>query len=206
MNQTEDVLRPILIQGWPAWLRPDGTVMHVIAGGAPDEGDAGGDGGGSGDGGGDEGGDGADPTAELAKWKSIARENEKRAKANAEAAKRLQEIEDSQKSELDKLTEAKTVAERRANEAEQRALRLEVAADKGLTPAQAKRLVGATKEDLEADADELLASFKPADDGDGGAETDSLRRPRERLRPGATPSAEPEETDPRKLVAGLRSY
>lgn len=39
---------------------------------------------------------------------------------------------------------------------EARALRAEVALDKGLTVSQAKRLVGTTKEELEADADELL--------------------------------------------------
>ena len=38
-------------------------------------------------------------------------------------------------------------------------LRLEIAAEKGLTPAQARRLVGNTREELEADADELLEAF-----------------------------------------------
>lgn len=46
--------------------------------------------------------------------------------------------------------------ERQAQESESRALRAEVANAKGLTPSQAKRLVGATREELEADADELL--------------------------------------------------
>lgn len=46
--------------------------------------------------------------------------------------------------------------ERQAKESEARALRAEVANAKGLTTAQAKRLVGATREELEADADELL--------------------------------------------------
>lgn len=158
----------------------------------------------SGDGGAGDGGTG-DP-AEVAKWKALARKHEEQAKANADAARRLQEIEDAKKSELEKLTEAQTAAERRAAEAEQRALRLEVAAEKGLTPAQAKRLVGATKEELEADADELLASFLPPSDGTGETDTDLPRRPRERLRAGATSVTEPEETDPRKLAAGLRSY
>ena len=40
-----------------------------------------------------------------------------------------------------------------------RALRAEVSNAKGLTPTQAKRLVGATREELEADADELLADL-----------------------------------------------
>jgi hypothetical protein len=46
--------------------------------------------------------------------------------------------------------------ERQARESETRALRAEVANAKGLTATQAKRLVGATREELEADADELL--------------------------------------------------
>jgi hypothetical protein len=46
--------------------------------------------------------------------------------------------------------------ERQAKESDARAVRAEVANAKGLTPNQAKRLVGATREELEADADELL--------------------------------------------------
>ena len=46
--------------------------------------------------------------------------------------------------------------ERQARDSEARALRAEVANAKGLTPSQAKRLIGATREELESDADELL--------------------------------------------------
>lgn len=46
--------------------------------------------------------------------------------------------------------------ERQAADANARALRAEVANDKGLTPSQARRLVGSSKEELEADATELL--------------------------------------------------
>jgi hypothetical protein len=46
--------------------------------------------------------------------------------------------------------------ERQSQESEARALRAEVANAKGLTPTQAKRLVGQTREELEADADELV--------------------------------------------------
>jgi hypothetical protein len=57
---------------------------------------------------------------------------------------------------------ARAEAERLAQEATRRALVLEVAMDKGLTSAQAARLQGSTKEEMEADADELLALFVPA--------------------------------------------
>lgn len=49
--------------------------------------------------------------------------------------------------------------ERQARDSESRALRAEVANAKGLTPSQAKRLVGSTREELEADADELIADI-----------------------------------------------
>ena len=62
---------------------------------------------------------------------------------------------DADKSEAEK----RTAAETRAADADRRALRLEVAFDKGLTPGQAKRLVGSTREELEADADEVKRDF-----------------------------------------------
>jgi hypothetical protein len=89
-------------------------------------------------------------------------------KANKEAETlrlKLQEFEDRDKTEAEKVAERAKTAEDRATQAESRALRLEVAFEKGLTPAQAKRLVGATREELEADADELLETFKPAEQG-----------------------------------------
>lgn len=80
----------------------------------------------------------------------------------AKAAK-LDEIEESQRSAEERATAALQAAETRAAEAESRALRLEVASEKGLTPAQARRLVGSTREELESDADELLETFKPTE-------------------------------------------
>lgn len=87
-------------------------------------------------------------------------------KANKEAEAlrlKLKEFEDRDKTELERLTERAEAAERAAAATEVKALRLEVASENGLTPAQAKRLVGETREELEADAKELLATFKPAD-------------------------------------------
>jgi len=58
--------------------------------------------------------------------------------------------------------EKRAAAEQRAVDAELRALRLEVASEKGLTAAQARRLQGATRDELLADADDLLANFGAA--------------------------------------------
>lgn len=63
------------------------------------------------------------------------------------------------KAELEKAQTKAAKAEDEAKKATARADRLEVAMEKGLTPAQAKRLVGETKEELEADADEILETF-----------------------------------------------
>ena len=122
-------------------------------------------------------------------------------KAGAEAIRRLAEIEDANKSELQKIADAKAASDTVATTAQGELLRLRVAMRKGLTEAQAKRLTGATEEEMEADADDLLASFggdkKPAD-------TDGKpTRPKERLRSGAAPDEEPDETDPRKLAASV---
>lgn len=194
------------------WLFPDGTVLPVVAGGADDgDGDQNPEGGA---GGAPAGGAPAnDPAAVAAE---LARTREALKKANAEAAqnrKKLQELDDKDKSELQKAVERAEAAEARADQAESRILRLEVAAAKGLTPAQAKRLVGASKEELEADADELLATFKPSTgdsaggdgaggDGEGERRPDPIGRPRPNLEGGGDPTRSP-DPDMRKVVESI---
>jgi len=98
--------------------------------------------------------------AEAEKWKANSRKNEDNAKANAAAAKKLAEIEEANKTEIEKAQARADAAERDLATTRIDALRNSVALDKKLTPSQAKRLVGATREELEADADELLADLK----------------------------------------------
>lgn len=102
------------------------------------------------------------PTDTVEFWRTKAREQEKRAKDNATAATELAQIKDAQKTDQERATTAREQAEKRATDAEQRATRLEVAYEKGLTPAQAKRLVGSTREELEADAEEVKRDFPVA--------------------------------------------
>lgn len=112
--------------------------------------------------------------AERTQRKAAEKELAKYRKAEADRA-------DADKSEAEK----RAAAEQRAADAEMRATRLEVAHEKGLTPAQAKRLVGSTKEELEADADEILRDFpttpaKPAapkPDPSQGARGEAKTRP-----------------------------
>lgn len=81
---------------------------------------------------------------------------------------KLREHEDRNKTDEQKLTER---AER-ADAAEAKALRYEVAAAKGIDLRLALRLTGSTREELEADADTLKGLVKsetPSPDLDGGA-------------------------------------
>lgn len=100
--------------------------------------------------------------------KALTEERKARQAAEAELAryrKAEQEKADAEKSDLQKATEREAAAEKRATAAEAWALRLEVATAKGLPASYAKRLVGATREELEADADDLLKDYKPAAGG-----------------------------------------
>lgn len=112
-------------------------------------------------------------------------------------AKKVKEQEDASKSDEEKREERATTAETKAAALEREAARLRIAMRKGLTETQAKRLVGDTEEELEKDADDLLESFKDEGEGDGDA---NRRTPKPRLRTGAAPSSEPDETDPEKLA------
>lgn len=147
-------------------------------------------------------GDTTDWKSEARKWEARAKKSHDEAKANAAAAQRLRELEDADKTEGQKAADRATAAEKRAAEAEAKVLRLEIAAEKGLTPAQAKRLMGANREELEADADELLSAFTPADDT---KRDDTRRRPTEKLRPGAINDDADDEADPAKIAEGVLS-
>lgn len=98
------------------------------------------------------------PTETVDFWKQKAREQEKRAKDNADAAKRLAEIEDAQKSEAEKAADRLAQAEQRATQAEARALRREVAIEHGLSSADAELLDNLTDEQAMRRLAERLAA------------------------------------------------
>ncbi len=101
----------------------------------------------------------ADPAKDETDWKAEARKWEGRAKENSTAATKLAEIEEAQKTEQQKLEDRASKAEKLAADNASDALRARVALEKGLTAAQEKRLVGATREELLADADQLLVDL-----------------------------------------------
>jgi hypothetical protein len=145
---------------------------------------------------------------------TIRRQRDSEAAAKKEASDlkaKLQEIEDRDKTETQKATDKAAKAEERAAAAERTSLQLEVALDKapeGMSVAQirklAKRLTGKDRTELEADAEELFGEFAPKKDDDKKDDEDAKRRPKERLKSGAAPSSEPEETDPKKLAAQVQ--
>lgn len=110
----------------------------------------------------------------------------------AKYRKAEQDKADAEKSELQKASDALSAAEKRAIEAEARVLRLEVAQAKGLPPALAKRLQGSTREELEADADELLAAVPPK-------AGDPPTRPGPKPDPSQGAKGDPAPTRPRSL-------
>lgn len=141
--------------------------------------------------------------AEAEKWKSLSRKHEAQAKSNADAAKRLKELEDADKTELQRATDTATAEKKRADAAEAKALKYEVAAELGIKAKHMKYLHGATKEEIEESAKGILEDFSEIYDAKPDTDAGKPTRPKERLRPGAAPSEEPDETDPRKLAASV---
>ena len=119
---------------------------------------------------------------EADKWKALSRKNEERATENAEKASKFDALEQSSKTEAQKLEERlakaeKIIAERDAKEAAKQ-LHSDIVREKGLDKRgiNASLLRGSSREELEAHADELLAAFPekpaaPSADGQGNAGT-----------------------------------
>lgn len=101
------------------------------------------------------------PTDTVEFWKAKARDWESKSKSNSEAAKRLAQIEEANKTAEQKAAEAHAAAEKRAAEAERALMRFRVAAKAGLDADLAERLRGESEDDLLADAELLKAKLTP---------------------------------------------
>lgn len=144
----------------------------------------------------------------------VATANQERDEAKAEVTekqKELDEVTASNSTDADAVRKAQDKvreAEAKAEKAESAALRLEVALDKGLTAVQAKRLLGSTKEELEADADELVQSFGGQGKADEEEDEEDEGVPRQTPRrtfnnPGDSGDNSGSEPDYAKIVAGF---
>lgn len=112
-----------------------------------------------------------------------------------ETADRLKVLEDKDKSDSDRLTEKVTQLEKDLATATARADRFEVALDKGLDMTRAKRLTGTTRDELEADAEELKGWT-------AGESAPPPGKPTEDLKGGTDPTSDP-DVDIRQVVDAI---
>lgn len=197
----------IRIGARPWWLFADGTVLPVISGGGTD----------------DDPDDDEDllddpeddnpKITDALRKKNSENRNLRRRLREAEAAKEeLAELKKKDQSDSERLADELASEKSRADKAEAKASRYEVALNKGLTLRQANRLVGDSPEELEEDADDLLADLKGSagDDTDDTSSTDDgpgtgrpAGRPTETLRGGGKPDDAP-APDIRSIVEGIK--
>lgn len=90
-------------------------------------------------------------------WKAEARKWESRAKADHDLANKWREYETSQKSEHEKLADELAAARAEASQASTTLMRYQIASEKGIPSSALDLLVGATREELETNADKLLS-------------------------------------------------
>lgn len=200
----------ITAAGKPWWLFDDGTLLPVVSGAAEapvDEVDDDLD---------DDDPDDGRVTDALRKKNSENRNLRRRLKAAEAAAEELAELKKKDQTDSERLTAELAEARTRAEKAEAKASRYEVALNKGLTLRQANRLVGDTVEELEDDADEMLVDLGQGPRGsDAGDDTSSdgdgkppaggrpPGRPTENLRGGGKPDDGP-EPDIRAIVDSIK--
>lgn len=98
-----------------------------------------------------------DLTAEVEKWKALSRKHEEQAKANVEAAQRLQVLEDANKSEAERQAETVKLMELQRDEALTEAARLRAAVKYGLTDDDLELLGSGNPDEFEARASKLAA-------------------------------------------------
>lgn len=104
--------------------------------------------------------------AEAEKWKTFARKHEDAAKANADKAKRFDEFEESQKTELQKAADAAAQAKAEADATRAELARVQAAVKHGLSEDDLELLgTHGTPEEIEARAEKLAARLKAVEAG-----------------------------------------
>lgn len=101
--------------------------------------------------------------ADRDKWKTLSRNHESKAKANADAAAKLAQFEESQKSEQQRLTERLASAEVELAQYRTREVRTAAAVQAGLSPDMAEYLTEVEPERALAQAKKLAERMKPAE-------------------------------------------
>lgn len=145
------------------------------------------------------------PTETVEFWKQKAREQEARAKANADKAQAHDAFVESQKTEAQRLADAASKAQREAEEARAETARYRVAATHGVTPDYFDMLGSGTEDEIAARAQRLAPLIAlGSENAQLKAELEALRqgkpspaslRPVASLKPGATPDGAQTEDD-----------
>lgn len=145
------------------------------------------------------------PTETVEFWKQKAREQEARAKSNADAARRVQELEDAQKSETQKLADAAARSAQEAAEARAEMSRYKVAAAHGVTEDYFDLLGSGDEATITARAEKIKPLLSLAAENEQlKAELDALKagkpaptnsRPVAALKPGASPEGSKTSAD-----------
>jgi hypothetical protein len=164
-----------------------------------------------------EDGDGEDPAkqiADLQRKLADARKHQRtwegRSKANQDAADKLAQLEDANKTEVQRAADRAAAAEERAATAEQLYHRTLAAARYELPPELIEYVSGGTEDEVNTSAEALasaintrvaeqvaaqIATLTSAAAANGGAHQGRPQRPVESLRPGALPAAQAAATD-----------
>jgi len=161
-------------------------------------------------------GDDEDPLAkaqaEVARWKQQARDNEKRAKLNADKAKNYDAYEESQKTEQQRLADQLAAAQREAQDAREDRFRLLAAAQYDLPPGLIAHLGGGTEDEITERAEAFAqaineraavlaaAQAQAAQQQQQPRNGNGFGRPVESLRPGALPASDNRPADPNAWI------
>lgn len=156
----------------PIGYRKSGTPIWPILGASTDDSggdDAGGEGGGSkGDDDADTGGDTTDWKAEAEKWKKHSRKHEEQSKSNADKAKRFDELEEQNKSDLQKANDLAEANRTAAEQAKAEAAVLRAAIKHKLSEDDLELLgTHGTPEEIGTRAEKLAARLNKGDDSSG---------------------------------------
>jgi hypothetical protein len=149
--------------------------------------------------------------AEIARWKKAARDNENRAKGNAEKAQQFDAYQESQLSEQQKLAARAEQAEQRAAAAEGLYRRTLAAATYDLPPSMIDQLGDGTEDEINARAETLAAAINERatllaaaqQQVNGQQQRPGAMRPVESLRPGALPAGDNKTADPNQWVRNM---
>jgi hypothetical protein len=147
-------------------------------------------------------------------WKSTAQRHEKTARTNSSAAKRLQEIEDANKTELQRAVDAQQAAERERDATLAQSARMLAASTHELDPDLVDFLGDGSADEINARAEQLsgiieqaaikMAEQMVAQNGNGRAPVmQSSRRPVESMRPGAAPASSGTINSPDEMFRNL---